>query len=407
MQHRLEAMLDRRVVLGDDAGSAPRACASACSAACASRARVDRDRRAGVEPDAAHAAGARRAPEARLPRPLARLARRAAAHRRTSRRASLDARARAPRRRPRLVAVRQEEGRAGRAARTRRCRPSAGSRVGDGHVLYVDEVLPAGIDARFALSDGSARRRLGAPRGARPPRSGAAPAPRRRCGECAAAAASSSAPAAPRAARKVAERVRARAGRERPAPEGGRPVPQAAGAHRPAAPPACSASSSEGARRRRSRCRCARVGRAELSFDGSTTDPLHFTGLKGRFSVAGPSLGAVGDALGITLPTTPPFKTHGTLVKDGGLWKAVFDDGEHRQSRLDGAFTYDKRPQGAAAVRPARRLAPAARRPRPGGRRARRRASRRSQERRSDAAAASSRTASSTCRRCARWTPTS
>ena len=28
-------------------------------------------------------------------------------------------------------------------------------RVGDGHVLYVDEILPAGIDARFALSDGS------------------------------------------------------------------------------------------------------------------------------------------------------------------------------------------------------------------------------------------------------------
>src|SRR6476469_9362802 len=27
--------------------------------------------------------------------------------------------------------------------------------VGDGHVLYADEVLPAGIDARFALSEGS------------------------------------------------------------------------------------------------------------------------------------------------------------------------------------------------------------------------------------------------------------
>ena len=65
-------------------------------------------------------------------------------------------------------------------------------------------------------------------------------------------------------------------------------------------------------------------------FEGSTTDPLHFAGLKGQVQAPASSLGIVGDPLGITLPTTPPFKTRGTLVKDGGLWKAVFDDGEHR-----------------------------------------------------------------------------
>jgi hypothetical protein len=49
--------------------------------------------------------------------------------------------------------------------------------------------------------------------------------------------------------------------------------------------------------------------------------------------------------LGITLPTTPPFDTHGTLVKDGVVWKAVFESASIGSSRLDGAFTYDKRPK--------------------------------------------------------------
>jgi uncharacterized protein involved in outer membrane biogenesis len=87
------------------------------------------------------------------------------------------------------------------------------------------------------------------------------------------------------------------------------------------------------------------IGRARVDFDGTTLDPLHFTGLKGRFKLAGPSLAAVGDPLGITLPTTPPFDTHGTLVKDGGLWKAVFEAASIGSSRLAGAFTYDKRPR--------------------------------------------------------------
>jgi len=87
------------------------------------------------------------------------------------------------------------------------------------------------------------------------------------------------------------------------------------------------------------------VGRAEVAFDGTTRDPLHFTGLKGRFRLSGQSLANVGDALGITLPTTPPFTTHGTLVKDVDVWKAVFEAASIGSSRLNGAFTYDKRPK--------------------------------------------------------------
>ena len=89
----------------------------------------------------------------------------------------------------------------------------------------------------------------------------------------------------------------------------------------------------------------ASIGRADLTFDGSTTDPLHFAGLTGKFTVDGPSLAAVGDPLGVTLPTTPPFKTRGSLMKDGRVWKAVFDEASIGTSRLNGAFTFDQNPK--------------------------------------------------------------
>ena len=66
------------------------------------------------------------------------------------------------------------------------------------------------------------------------------------------------------------------------------------------------------------------VGHARLSFRGTAGDPLHLTGLRGRFDAEGPSLAALGDPLGVTLPTTGPFKTDGFLDKQGDLWKMVF-----------------------------------------------------------------------------------
>jgi uncharacterized protein involved in outer membrane biogenesis len=87
----------------------------------------------------------------------------------------------------------------------------------------------------------------------------------------------------------------------------------------------------------------ASIGRSEISFNGSTTDPLHFAGLRGIFSLAGPSLAAVGNPLGITLPATPDFRVRGTLVKDSALWKADVNDAHIGSSRLSGAFTYDTR----------------------------------------------------------------
>lgn len=85
------------------------------------------------------------------------------------------------------------------------------------------------------------------------------------------------------------------------------------------------------------------IGRAHLKFNGSATDPVHLAALRGTFSIAGPSLAAVGDPLGVTLPTTPAFSTSGFISKDGGLWKAVFGRAEVGSSRLTGAFVFDKR----------------------------------------------------------------
>ena len=88
----------------------------------------------------------------------------------------------------------------------------------------------------------------------------------------------------------------------------------------------------------------ARIGGAHIVFDGTATDALHLSSLRGRFTVQGPSLAAVGDPLHVTLPTTPPFRAEGLLAKQGLVWNAVVDRATIGTSRLSGAFTYDPRP---------------------------------------------------------------
>ena len=87
VQGWLARTLDRRVEFNDEAGGQSGVRVGLLGSVRITAQR-DRDRRAGVEQGAAHAAGARRPPAPRLPRPLARLARRAPAHRGPSRRAS-------------------------------------------------------------------------------------------------------------------------------------------------------------------------------------------------------------------------------------------------------------------------------------------------------------------------------
>lgn len=88
----------------------------------------------------------------------------------------------------------------------------------------------------------------------------------------------------------------------------------------------------------------AAVGRASLQFKGTATDALHGnerSGFNGRFSLMGPSLAAVGDPLGVTLPTTSAFRTEGVVDKEGSTWRVLVDDATVGASRLTGAFVYE------------------------------------------------------------------
>lgn len=84
----------------------------------------------------------------------------------------------------------------------------------------------------------------------------------------------------------------------------------------------------------------ATVGRAHVAFEGRVDDVFHPDGIRGRFSVQGPSLAAVGDPVGVTLPTTAAFATRGVVVKQGDRWHVQVDDATIGSSRLNGAFTY-------------------------------------------------------------------
>lgn len=85
----------------------------------------------------------------------------------------------------------------------------------------------------------------------------------------------------------------------------------------------------------------ASVGRAQLSFLGTATDATSLAGLAGRFSLKGPSLAAVGDAVGVTLPTTAAFRMDGLLHVQGDTWRTEIKDASIGASRLNGAFVYE------------------------------------------------------------------
>ena len=85
----------------------------------------------------------------------------------------------------------------------------------------------------------------------------------------------------------------------------------------------------------------ASVGRAHLTFDGETADVMGLERLTGRFQLSGPSLAAVGDPLGVTLPTTAVFSSKGRLTRQGGRWQVELDSATIGRSQLNGSFVYD------------------------------------------------------------------
>lgn len=86
-------------------------------------------------------------------------------------------------------------------------------------------------------------------------------------------------------------------------------------------------------------------GKTALVFNGTVTDLFKLSRMKGVFRVTGPSLAAVGDPLGVTLPSTGAFVLAGRVSKAGGVWNVLTDDATVGSSKLKAAMTYDTRPR--------------------------------------------------------------
>jgi uncharacterized protein involved in outer membrane biogenesis len=85
----------------------------------------------------------------------------------------------------------------------------------------------------------------------------------------------------------------------------------------------------------------ASVGTAALNFDGQLRDPHTLDQLTGRFKLRGPSLAAVGDTVGVTLPSTAAFSTEGVVTRQGSHWTVSVADARVGVSRLSGEFVYE------------------------------------------------------------------
>jgi AsmA family protein len=83
------------------------------------------------------------------------------------------------------------------------------------------------------------------------------------------------------------------------------------------------------------------LGRARLDFKGKAADALGMQQLSGQFAVSGSSLAAAGEALGVTLPNTPAFRTEGSLVRDASNWQVNINNATIGNSLLNGNFVYE------------------------------------------------------------------
>jgi uncharacterized protein involved in outer membrane biogenesis len=89
----------------------------------------------------------------------------------------------------------------------------------------------------------------------------------------------------------------------------------------------------------------ARAGKSRVKFDGRAVDVFKFTGVDGAYEVEGPSLAAIGDALGVTLPTTAEFAAAGTLKKAGQVWSTDVKSLSVGTTKLNGQFKFDQTPK--------------------------------------------------------------
>ena len=86
----------------------------------------------------------------------------------------------------------------------------------------------------------------------------------------------------------------------------------------------------------------ASAGSSKFSFEGKGIDVLTLSTFDGALSLSGPSMAAVGDAAGLTLPTTSPFTLKGQLSRRGNVWTLQQTNLKVGGSQLGGAFTFDR-----------------------------------------------------------------
>lgn len=89
----------------------------------------------------------------------------------------------------------------------------------------------------------------------------------------------------------------------------------------------------------------ANAGQSRLRFNGQAVDVLTLSDLDGTLTLSGPSLAAVGDAVGVTLPTTTLFSLKGQLSKKGDVWSLKQTQLNVGTSQLGGSYTFDRRPK--------------------------------------------------------------
>lgn len=82
-----------------------------------------------------------------------------------------------------------------------------------------------------------------------------------------------------------------------------------------------------------------------LDFDGSVSDLFGAQNIKGKARVNGPSLHVLGSLTNSVLPTTDPFKLHGTIEKFDDVWNVHIADARIGSSQLAAKVKYDPRPK--------------------------------------------------------------
>ncbi len=87
----------------------------------------------------------------------------------------------------------------------------------------------------------------------------------------------------------------------------------------------------------------ATVGRVTLAFNGTALNATSINDFGGNYTIKGPSLAALGDPIGVTLPTTSAFVSDGIIVRSTADWSVIAKTLNIGASRLSGAFKFTEK----------------------------------------------------------------